>query len=302
MTLDYLPRLFALALAVFFLLHSICGLVASFAARPAIRFFQSFSPRIAARLVLTLRFLPFAIALFLAIGVCVPGYLRYEPEARAEPVGLLCLACSGLCVLTCLLSTRRAICALRATSACLRRPVSLSPCVAGIFVPRIVVPLQARNLLSPDELGIAIAHERAHAAAHDNLKRLLLLLAPGVAPFFRGYDLLEQAWARLAEWAADDDAVSRQPARALSLAAALVRLSRSPHASHASCMTASLLLDASSLAVRVDRLLDMPSPPRRPNVALAASLAALLLTGALVILARAPSLLTVHAFLERFIH
>ncbi|HTU46180.1 MAG TPA: M56 family metallopeptidase [Bryobacteraceae bacterium] len=303
MTLDYLSRLFALMLAIFFIVHCICGMFVFGVTRAAIRLAQSFQPRTTARLLLTIRFLPIGFAVLLTIGVCVPNYVRYEPKALSEPVGVLCLACSSLCVFTCLASAVRAIRALRSTAAYLdRRKAAVSPYVAGIFVSRIIVAQEVADVLSSDELSVAIAHERAHAAARDNLKRLLLLLTPGIAPFFRGYDRLEKAWARFAEWAADDAAVLGHPARALSLAEALVRLSRGNLASHAPGMTTSLFGDGSDLSARVERLLNVPCVQREPKFSLATPISAvLLLTCGVAILARAPSLLIVHTVLEHLV-
>lgn len=304
MTLDYAPRLLALALAAFFLLHGMCGLLASGAARAAIRLAHSYRPGTAARMVLVLRFLPAGLAALLTIGVCVPSYFRYEPETLSEPVGFLCLACVGLGILTWLLSVARAIGALRTTAVYLSRAeAAASPYVAGIFVPRIVVTEEIRNALSPDELNVAVAHEQSHAAARDNLKRLLLLLAPGIAPFFRGYGRLEEAWARFAEWAADDAAVAGHPARAVSLAEVLVRLSRGPLAPEPAALTTSLLQDGAGLAARVERLLNGPDAQHgrefHPVMPIAC---ALLVTAGAAIAARPRFLSIVHIVLEHFVH
>lgn len=303
MTLDYLSRLFALMLATFFIVHCICGVLVFVVTRAAIRLAQSFQPRTTARLLLTIRFLPVGFAVLLTIGVCVPNYVRYEPKALSEPVGFLCLACSSLCVLTCLSSVVRAIRALRSTAAYLtRRKAAVSPYVAGIFVPRIIVAQEVLDVLSSDETSVVIAHEQAHAAARDNLKRLLLLLTPGIAPFFRGYDRLERAWARFAEWAADDAAVSGHPARALSLAEALVRLSRGHLALHGSGMTTSFFVDDADLSARVERLLNVPCIQHEYKFSLATPIpAALLLSCGIAILARVPSLSVVHTVLERLV-
>src|ERR1700691_2727347 len=55
--------------------------------------------------------------------------------------------------------------------------------LAGIVHPRLVISREVLQGLSAEELTAALRHERAHAASRDNLKRLLLLLAPDGFPF-----------------------------------------------------------------------------------------------------------------------
>jgi Zn-dependent protease with chaperone function len=107
-------------------------------------------------------------------------------------------------------------------------------------------------LLTAEQLAAAILHERAHAAAFDNLKRLLLAFTPGMIPGIHGFAALERQWARYTELAADDDAVAGDPHRALALASALVRVAR---LGVMPAPLASSLLDGDGLTERVERLL-----------------------------------------------
>jgi Zn-dependent protease with chaperone function len=128
--------------------------------------------------------------------------------------------------------------------------------LAGVFRPRLVVSRGVRQALAPDELAAALRHERAHRAAHDNLKRLVLAATPGVVPFGHGLRGLERGWARMAEWAADDRAAAGSTRRSLALAGALVRVARMGPPLAASPLATSLMADAGELETRVERLLN----------------------------------------------
>jgi beta-lactamase regulating signal transducer with metallopeptidase domain len=228
------------------------------------------SSRDGARLLFALRLAPPVLAGALIAGVCAPSYLWLEPRSSAEDVGLSCL----------LAATVGAACWARsiaqAASAAVRSSRYLRNCqraiesdapvlmLAGVFRRRLVVSRGVRRALTFDELAVAVRHEEAHGASHDNLKRLLLLLAPDAVPFIPGLTRLDRAWSRLAEWAADDRAVDGSRESSLALASALVRVARMG-ASSAIPLATSLLGDRDDLSVRVERLLagGTPEPARR---------------------------------------
>ncbi|MBI3404440.1 MAG: hypothetical protein HY046_03175, partial [Acidobacteria bacterium] len=110
--------------------------------------------------------------------------------------------------------------------------------------------------LSPEQLDAALEHERAHGASSENLKRLLLLLAPDLFPFCRHLELLNRSWVRFAEWCADDRAIRGDESRSLSLANALVRVARLGAMPRLSLLSTSLVSADDCLAERVDRLVD----------------------------------------------
>jgi Zn-dependent protease with chaperone function len=280
-------------------------------------------PASAARLLLTLRFLPAALALFGVAALCVPSYLEFEPEPAMENVGIAWLAVAMLGLSVWVVSIARGVTGAARSLRYLRRqrrsgselrfagglppvwvieiPTPLCA-LSGVVHPRLVVSRGVLQALSGEELEVALLHERAHLDARDNLKRLCLLMAPAVAPLRRGFAILEHHWARFAEFAADDRAVAGDSGRALSLAAALVQVARLGSGNWTALET-HLNADGRDLEERVDRLLQLAPRVERSRhgqaawwcgTAAAACLLALLL--------RPASLYAVHRVIERLMH
>ncbi len=248
--MSYGSKLACLSLAAFFIVHCAAAIFASISAPWAIRAADRMRARAAARFLLTVRFAPAAIALFVVAALCVPSYLSFEPKAAAEEPGAVCLLMAALCASVWAISLARGARAIQRSRDARGFTVALS----GVLRPRVIVSNEVRRALSPEELDAALRHEHAHTASHDNLKRLLVLLAPDVFPFFRGgFANLERAWKKFAEWSADDRSVNGDAERSLALASALVRVARlgapAQSAPLVTCLT------DGDLAARVDRLL-----------------------------------------------
>ena len=320
MTLPYIPRLLCISLATFFLAHLALGLGVSLIARPAARLGERIRPHLAARCLLVLRLLPAVGAALIVVVVCLPSYLWLEPEAPTERVGFGCLAVALLGIAMWAVSLARGLRAAAGSRRFLRRcqnaghPARLpgvwivdgaAPLVAlgGIVRPRLVISRGVISALSPDELAAALRHERAHWTSRDNLKRLCILLTPGILPFAGSSRTLERGWRKFAEWAADDSAVAGSTRRSFALAAALVRVARMSADAPQSSL-AFLLGDADQLEARVDRLLrpalsaQLPAGPR-PILALSAIL---LMAGSLAAAILQPAALySVHLALEHLV-
>jgi Zn-dependent protease with chaperone function len=323
MTFPYLLKLLCLCLASFSLIHLALATLISLATPAAMRIAGQMRSSSAARLLFVLRVLPAGLGGFIVAGLCIPSYLRLEPKtATSEEVGLLCL---GFAILGLALSVGSFIRGLRAIARsaqylrhCQRvgrktdLPGELSPvwmleeptalfAIGGIIHPRLLISRQVMNLLSGDQLTAALRHEQAHWISRDNLKRLLLTLAPDTLPFLNGFASLERGWARYMERAADDRATGGEVERSLSLATALVRVSRLGIAPRPSPLTAPLLADDEDLAARVERLLN-PAPLAESHTpwmgCLVAGVAVMLAAGLFTL----PALLyPVHRFLEHLI-
>jgi Zn-dependent protease with chaperone function len=267
MILPYLPRLVILSLALFFLVQIFMSGAVSLLAPLAIRRLRRNKP--AANLLFFLRLLPTGLALLAVAVLGVPSYLKLEPEATMERVGWASLVAAMLGAVIWSVSIIRTWRAIRSSSGWVRNceragvatalpgtslPILVvknpSPIfvLAGILRPRLIVSQEVLDTLSSAQLTAVLRHEDGHRAAHDNLKRLLILLAPVSST------LLDRMWATQAEWAADDSGADR-----LHLAEALVRVARIGAMPASPGMFSSLMADERDLSARVERLLESPT-------------------------------------------
>jgi Zn-dependent protease with chaperone function len=323
MMAPYLLRLVCLCLAVFFVIHCVVGLVVALSGPAAVRGARRMRPRLAGSFLLALRLLPAALALFVVAGLCVPSYLWLEPETNAEEVGAGCLAAAILAAVLWTISTVRGVRAAarsaRHARGCKRLgrlstlPGSRLPvwsldapapllALVGVFRSRVVISSPVMSALSAGQLAAALRHEEAHRVSRDNLKRLLLLLAPGLLPGFHGFDAIERGWSRFTEWAADDDAVAGDSRLSLSLAAALVRIARMGRTAPAP-LTASFLGDSREISARVDRLLSpAPAAPMQPRNSAVMAVGLALAAGCAACMLHPATLESAHRLIEQLIH
>lgn len=325
MIFHYALRLLCLCLASFFLVNAAAGLATALASRLAIRMAESMRPRSAARFLFAARVLPCALGAGAVLALCVPSYLWLEPRASSERIGWACLMFALLGAAGWFGSIARVARAV-AASARFTRAWQQAGCethlpgesskaliiekdapllaLVGVFHPRLVVSQALLHSLSAEELHLALQHENAHRTSRDNLKRLFLLLAPAPIPFLRGFFSLDRCWAKFSEWAADDEAVRGDSHRALSLAAALLRVARMGAAPRLSFLHASLCAGDHDLSARVDRLLHV-QPLHAKLVTRARSLAIGSGLGMAVciavLLAWPATLSSVHRLLELFL-
>jgi Peptidase family M48 len=264
MTLAYGWRLACLSAAVFFLINLAMGAAVMLAAPATIRLAGKCSPRRAASLLMWFRMLPALSAALLVLAACVPSYLWLEPGGGTELVSRWCLAAAALSVGVFTSAAVRAVQAAIRSHRFVRNGPQSCLALAGIFRPRLIVSRDVLDALTREQLEAALAHERAHWVSHDNLKRLFLLLAPGLVPFYSGFRGIERAWSRFTEWDADDRAAAGSASRSLCLASALVQVARLQTRPGGLSLTTSLLGESPDLATRVARLL---RPARQPQPA-----------------------------------
>jgi Zn-dependent protease with chaperone function len=268
MTPSFFLRLLLLSSALFCVVQLLISALVACLAPAAIRRSVTMSASRAARLLITLRLLPAGFSALVVAALCVPSYFRFEPRATGEEVGAACWSAAILGAAFCSVAIYRALRAFILATLYTRKcggskssiegetvwvvRQSAGVALAGIVHPRLLISEPVMTALSSDQLSVAIRHERAHRASRDNLKRLLILLAPAVFPRLR---TLEQAWARCAEWAADDRATDGDAGRSLALAAALVRVARLQSGIPMPPLVTSLVEADEDLSFRVHRLL-----------------------------------------------
>ncbi len=276
MILSYLLRIICLSCAVFFLWHVALSLIVRLMATPAIRWATRRKPAFAARFLFAVRLAPAVLSGLIVLGLCLPIYLWTEPEGMMEHVSPTFVALAALGASIWIISLWRTLSAAVRSVVFSRQceqagravrfpgdenPVLIiddqSPILAlvDVFRPRIVISRSILNELSEEQLDAALAHERAHGVSKENLKRLLLLITPDVLPCFPFLRLLDREWIRMAEWAADDEAIGHDRQRSLPLASALVRVARMGMLTRAMPLATSLLSPGDLLSERVDRLM-----------------------------------------------
>ena len=193
--------------------------------------------------LLFLRLLPASVATLFVTALFLPAHLTFEPVETAESFGVLLLAlatlaavvlgrslCNVLQVIVSSIRIRRTIRegSLPGTDddSAYELPGVGGVSLAGVFRTRIIVGSAARDVLTAEELTLAIAHEEAHRCSRDNLKRCLMFCAPDVFGWSCAARQLEQQWRARAECLADSRAVAGDEQRAAHLAAALVKVAR----------------------------------------------------------------------------
>jgi Zn-dependent protease with chaperone function len=166
--------------------------------------------------------------------------------------------------------------------------------------------------LTEEELAAAIAHERGHLDARDNLKRSVLRICRDVLMLVPCGRSVDRAWAEAAECAADEYAAQQSAQKALNLASALVKIAKMiPVKGHAAMPVATFLVgaeDSRGVKARVRRLLDLASRDYRrrygdatvvktlPAIALAS-----LVTLGLAVASHPQALVNVHGMIERVV-
>lgn len=320
----------SLLLAALLTFNSIASLVIAGIWRVAGRATDNWTGAARARLLFGLRVLPALIAVLTVSLLLVPSYLAYEPRHTSESVSfklgfLALLSATGIAV-----SIYRGIATNRATrnltSDWLRqgKPIKIPGIdirsyeiqhqfpligIVGFLRPRLFIASQVLNLLTPEEVAAAVAHENGHLAARDNLKRGVLQACRDILLIIPSGRLLDKSWSEASEEAADENAALQGHTVALDLASALVKIARIIPLGARPTMPAGVFLlgdeETKGIKSRVRRLLALATIERRTGsrydllTSLTIWVPAALLLVAFVAAASNPYLLTkVHFLIE----
>jgi hypothetical protein len=252
-----------------------------------IREIAPFGPASRARVLLGLRLLPAAVSIAFVAAVFVPSFWTLEPRHFDEAFGITTTTFAiAACVVLAAAAWRGAAAvveSVRRSRAWLlhAKPVALPeapapvfcldvavPAMAlvGVFRPKLLVTRPLIDVLTPEELRAAIAHEVGHLGSRDNLKRLAMRATPDGLSLLPVRRRLEREWASAAEHAADAHA-ARDSNIGLALASALVKVARLTPADRTFGLLSSPLVGGEGVASRVERLMERPPAKRLPIAA-----------------------------------
>jgi Zn-dependent protease with chaperone function len=276
-----------LALAALLALNACASLLTAFVWRIVEPRSSLLSAAARARLLFTLRALPSALAMAFVFALVIPAYVLHEPPHTNEVVGTKLLIFAAISAAGVILALSRIVRTWRATHRLTREWMREAEMVAvegvrlpaysirhrfpliavvGVLRPRLFIAAQVFDSLTADELAAALAHERGHVEARDNLKRALLRAGQDALLFAPRGRTLMRAWHRASEEAADEIAACESSAAALNLAAAIVKISRMiPVGARPMLPTGAHLLgdDEDGLTRRVRILLRLAAPQTR---------------------------------------
>jgi Zn-dependent protease with chaperone function len=214
-----------------------------------------------------LRVFPLVGSAVITLAFAVPAFVLLEPAVIDEDIGtlvfcvgtLLLLAAGAFRITAAHARTSRVaadwlegadILDTGAAVPTLQAKRGLPPLLLyGVSAPKVLVSEAAVELLSRNELRVAVQHEIGHLRSRDNLKKLVLYGAP-----FPGMAGLERAWQEAAEFAADEAAISND-GDAVDLATALVKLCDLVPVQVPPAFTTGLVNLSSLVKPRVQRLL-----------------------------------------------
>lgn len=272
----------AVTLASFATASTLASMAIALAGPALARRVDRYSPRARATFLFQLRMIPTAVALGCALGVALPVFLWFEPANADERIAGTMLVMAGAGAALLLRAAWRMRASWRATGAVMRtwrsrgRRLDMAapmpvfaidesfPTVAvvGFSRPALFIAKRVLDECSAGEVRAMVLHECAHVAHRDNLKRLLMRACPDA---LRPNGRLDLAWASASEEAADARAAAGDPAHALDLAQALIRVARlAPRAS--TLQVASAFYLGGSIESRVRQLIEprasLPDPSR----------------------------------------
>jgi beta-lactamase regulating signal transducer with metallopeptidase domain len=324
----YLLLLVAITLGAAFIVHGALSLIAVMIWQISHKHIARISPRNATQILFWLRLVPFIATVIAALIFIIPAFLEYEPHSTQERISVSIAFFAAVSLLIVFGGLRRSISAILQSNRVMHEwlkdseeepgqleGVSVHRCrhdspvfaVLGLWRTRIFVSDQVFETLSSEELNAALRHEAVHARSKDTFKKLALHFSPKVFPSWDLLAPIRENWAKACELSADEEAAAHDAQRTLSLASALVKVSRLSCPTEIPTIGAALMNDTESfLGYRVQRLLQISENVSGPVVTTGQNLflnwtlcaAALLL---LAVAAYPQALSLTHELLEMFV-
>jgi Zn-dependent protease with chaperone function len=317
----------SLILAFILIVNVAAAALASLAWRGVFGRLEFLSPAARARVIIGLRVMPVVLALVFVTAFVAPAYLLLEPFDTGETVSVKMAAIAIASSLAVLVAVLRVLQTWWATRSLLRNWLSDAAEISvdgiddtvyriehpfpiigviGVFRPRVFIAQHVLDALDDHELAAAIEHENGHRMSYDNLKRGVMRMCRDLVILPIG-KRLDAAWAETAESAADEFAARRDPAAALDLASALVKIAKlvPPGMTPALPAGAYLVEKGDEIASRVERLVALTdeAPLSRSRYGRFSSLVIALALAAIVVMPVAdPSILDrTHGVVETFV-
>jgi beta-lactamase regulating signal transducer with metallopeptidase domain len=293
--------------AVFVLINAAASCLA-WLSWPALRSaFQKRRPATRAGLAFAWRAAPPVLSV---LGSVVAGlaFVRFEPANVGERTGVTLVALAALGIAVVAVGVVRLVWTFRASEKLARAWTAGRPALAtqdsgvpawvidtdfpvvavvGLRRPQLVVARSVVERCTPRELTVIMAHEGAHIAARDNLRRWWLQCVVDGLSWTRRASVMARSWQEATEDAADDRAAAGG-SRGLELASALVAVARlAPGRSMPTWPVAACFYRGDGLERRVRRILDADAPAspardrRVTGARLTAAAAALVVVAAL---------------------
>lgn len=277
----------SIVLAAMLIVNSIASLGATLLWRALERYAQSWSAASRANLLTTLRILP-VIAGVASVGLLFgPAYLTHEPRNDHENVSVKLAMLALFAVIGIGLAGVRGSVTWRVTTRLrndwLRhaQPIRVAgidiptyriehqfPVIAivGSLRPRLFIANQVLQSLTSEELEAAIRHEAGHVRHRDNLKRGLMRACRDSLLIIPCGRLLDSAWKKASEEAADEHAARGGAGVALDLASSLVKIARMiPVGAHPAMPAGAFLAgrdETANVRTRVGRLMQLANNTR----------------------------------------
>ncbi|MCU1310117.1 MAG: peptidase BlaR1 [Candidatus Angelobacter sp.] len=275
----YFLLLIAITLGAAFVVHGALSLLAVTIWQFSRKRIARMSPRKASQFLLWLRLAPFIATVIAALIFIIPAFLEYEPHSTQERISVSIGLFALISLLIVFGGLRRSISAILQSNRVMHEwmkdseeqstqleGVSVHRChhdspviaVLGLWRTRIFVSNQVFEKLSSEELNAALRHEAVHARSKDTFKKLALHFSPKVFPAWDLLAPIRESWAKACELSADEEAAAHDAQRTLSLASALVKVSRLSCPTEIPTIGAALMNDTESfLGYRVQRLLQI---------------------------------------------